>query len=229
MTHRSWLKFLSCLGIINIWRSAGQSQDLREDNKYTSTLGSKSIFNGHFYVIESDVGGASGWRITGLDRLGLNAFNSRNQNDSETIVGLATCGETAGTASKSQWNEIKRVAAVLYLLVGIHAASNPLLGPVNNPVLPVLGLLGIGLETKHVRSGVSLRNGETNKFPPRKDFGEHLIFQFLRTEIHDRRKSNDQTTHNTCTILFSLEKARALENPDRRRNHGHHNGRSPGK
>ena len=202
-----------------------EQKDSREDNKNSSTLRSKSVLNGHFHVIESDVCSTSGRRVTGFDRLGLNPFNPRNKNDSETIVGLATCGETV--EGRQYLNEAKQVSAVLYLLIGVHAASNPLLGPVNDPVLPVLGLLGVGLETKHVRSGVSLGNGEANEFLSGKDFGKHFLLQFLGTEVHDGWETDNQTAHDTCTILFSSEKVRTPETPDHRRNHDRHNGRAP--
>jgi hypothetical protein len=128
---------------------------------------------------------------------------------------------------RQRLNKTKQVSVVLYSLIGIHAASDPFLGPINDPVLPVLSLLGVGLETKHVRSGVSLGNGEANEFLPGKDFGEHFLLQFLRTEVHDGRETDNQTAQDTCTILFSPEKVRISETPDRRRNHGRHNGRAP--
>jgi hypothetical protein len=98
MTHRSWLKFLSSSSVNNARRE--KSGDSREDNKYPPTLRPKSIFNRHFDIIESNISGASGRGVTGLDRLGLDAFNSWDQNDSETIFGLATCGEAGGGVSE---------------------------------------------------------------------------------------------------------------------------------
>jgi len=126
----------------------------------------------------------------------------------------------------SAFNRTKEVSAVVHLLIGVHAASDPLLGPVDDPVLPVLSLLGVGLETKHVRSGMSLRNGEANEFLSGKDFGKHFLLQFLRTEVHDGWKTDNQTAHDTCTILLSSDKVRIPETPDHHRNHGRHNGQA---
>ena len=103
---------------------------------------------------------------------------------------------------------LHEIGQVLRLLIGEHAASNPLLGPVNDPVLSVLGLLGVGLETKHVRPSVGLGNGEANELLPRKDFGKNLPLQFLGTKVHDGRKTDDQTAHDACTILLSPEEMR---------------------
>ena len=97
MTHRSWLKFLSSLSISNVRREKNRVS--REDDENSSTLRSKGVFNRHFDIIERDVSGASGRRVTGLNRLCLNTLNSRDQNDSETIIGLAARGEAVGGAS----------------------------------------------------------------------------------------------------------------------------------
>ena len=96
-----------------------------------------------------------------------------------------------------------QVSAVLYLLIGEHATSNPLLGSIDDPVLPVFSLLGVGLKTKHVRSCMSLGNSEANEFLSGKDFREHFPLQFLRAEVHDGWKTNNQTAQNTYIILFS--------------------------
>lgn len=96
-------------------------------------------------------------------------------------------------------------------LVGVHAAGNPFLRPVNDPVLPVFGLRGGGLETEHVRPSVSLGNGEADEFLPSKYFGKHFLLKFLGTEVHNRGETNDQTAQNTCRIPFSQEKGETSE------------------
>ena len=91
-------------------------------------------------------------------------------------------------------------------------------------MLPIFSLPGGGLEAEHIRSSVSLGNGEADEFLPRKYFGEHFLLKLLRTKVHDRGKTNDQTAQNTCEILFNPEKVTTLENTNHRRNHGRHNG-----
>ena len=86
---------------------------------------------------------------------------------------------------------------MLCLLVGVHAAGNPLLCPIDDPVLPIFGLLGVGLETKYIRSGVGLGNGEANEFLAGKDIGEHAPLKLFGSEVHHGREPNYQTTHNT--------------------------------
>lgn len=223
MTHRSWLKLLLYSGIRNMWRGEEQSQGSREDDENSSALRSKGVFNGHFHFVKSDISSTGGRRITGLDRLGLNTFTSRDQDDGETVVGLATCGEAAG--EHQYLCEVEKGSAALHSLVGVHSTGNPFLCPVNDPVLSVFGLPGVGLETKHVRSSVSFRDGEANEFLPRKHIGEHFLLEFLGTEVHYGRKTDYQTTHDTCIIMFSLEKMKISGNPDRHRNHGRRNGR----
>jgi hypothetical protein len=41
-----------------------------------------------------------------------------------------------------------------------------------------------------------------------RDFGKNLLLQFLRTKVHDGRKTDDQTAHDACTILVSPEEMR---------------------
>ena len=125
------------------------------------------------------------------------------------------------------FSEIEQGSTLLRLLVGVHATSNPFLRPVDDPMHPVFGLLGVGLETEHVRSSVSLGNGEANEFLPRKDSGEHFLLKFFGTEVHDRGETDYQTAHDTCMISFSLEEVGASKNPHRHRNHGRRNGRAP--
>ena len=124
-------------------------------------------------------------------------------------------------------HEIEQGFAARYLLVGVHATSNPLLCPVNDPVLPVFRLPGVGLEAEHVRPSMSLGDGEADEFLPRKYFGEYFLLKFLRTKVHDRWKTDDQTAHDTCKTLFNPKKTMVSDNTDRRRNHGHRNGRAP--
>ena len=77
-----------------------ESRDTREDNENPPTLRSKGVFNRHFDVIESDISGTGGRGVARLDRLGLDAFNSRDKNYGETILGLAACGEAGDGMSK---------------------------------------------------------------------------------------------------------------------------------
>lgn len=121
---------------------------------------------------------------------------------------------------------LNRFRQFFYSLIGIHSASNPLLGPVNNPVFPVLSLLGVGLETKHIRSSVCFGNGEANEFLSGEDFGKHFLLQFLRAEVHDRWETDDHTTQNTCVMLFNLENMRIPEISDHHHNRGRHSGRA---
>jgi len=111
MTHRSWLKLLWYLGIRSVWRDEEQSQSSREDNENSSTLRPKCVFNGHFHVVKGDISSTGGRRVAGLDRLGLDTFTSRNQDDCKAIFGLATGGEAAGRASISlrEWTGFRNV------------------------------------------------------------------------------------------------------------------------
>ena len=85
----------------DMWRDRDQSQGSREDNENSSTIRPESIFYGHFHVVKGDISSTGGWRVAGLDRLGLYTFTSGNQDDSEAILGLATGGEAASRASIS--------------------------------------------------------------------------------------------------------------------------------
>jgi len=85
-------------------------------------------------------------------------------------------------------------------LVGVHATSNPFHRPVDDPLLPVFGVPDGSLETEQVRPSVSLVDADQSF--PRKYFGKHLLLEFLGTEIHDRGEADDQTTQNTCKMLF---------------------------
>ena len=85
-----------------MWYGEDQSQGSREDNENSSTLRSESVFNGHFHIVKGDIGGAGGRRIAGLNRLGLYALTSGNQDDSEPILSLATGGKAASRASLSR-------------------------------------------------------------------------------------------------------------------------------
>jgi len=85
----------------SVWRDEDQSRGSREDNKYSSTLRPKSVFNGHFHIVKSNISSTGGRRIAGLDRFGLDAFTSGDQDDSEPILSLATGGKAASRASIS--------------------------------------------------------------------------------------------------------------------------------
>lgn len=122
-------------------------------------------------------------------------------------------------------DEINQVHAGAHLLIGVHAASDPLLSPIDDPVLPILCLLGVGVEAEHVRSSMSLGDGETNEFLSGEDFGEHFPLQFFRAEVHDGRETDDKATHDTCVILFSRGRVGIPENPHRHHSHGRRNGR----
>lgn len=101
----------------------------------------------------------------------------------------------------------------MHLLIGVHSTSDPLLGPVDDPVFPVFSLLGVGLETEHIRSGMSLRDGKANELLCRKNLGKHFLFEFLRAKVHDGWEADDQATNNTYVMLFSVREARILQPP----------------
>lgn len=72
---------------------------LPENDEDAVALGAKRVLDGNLDVLKGDVGSSSGARVRGLDRLRLNALTTLNENDCETLVGLAPNSEARRTSA----------------------------------------------------------------------------------------------------------------------------------
>ena len=71
--------------------------EVTQHNEDSSTLFTKSVLNGNFDIIESDVSSSGCWRVGSLDGLGLDTLATFDQDDSETIFRFATDCEAIQT------------------------------------------------------------------------------------------------------------------------------------
>ena len=69
-----------------------------ENDEDSSSLWAQGVLNRHLDVLKCDVGSTSSRRVAGFDRLGLNAFSTFDQDDSETVISLASNRETVSAA-----------------------------------------------------------------------------------------------------------------------------------
>ncbi len=67
--------------------------NIPEHNEDTSTLWTKGILNWYLDIVERDVCCSSSSRVAGLDLRGLDTFITFNENNRESVLGLAPDGE----------------------------------------------------------------------------------------------------------------------------------------
>lgn len=174
--------------------------EVTQDNEYSSSLRSKSVLNRDLNVVESDEGSTSCGRVAGLDLTGFDTFTTLNEHDSEAILSLASDGE-ADRGVKYQI-KLERVPSS-HSLVCERSIRDPLLGAVHYPMLSILSLDSIGLETKHVTSGLCLRDGQADELLAGKNFRHNLGLEIGVAEVENGGKTDDFTTKETITIATS--------------------------
>jgi hypothetical protein len=67
-------------------------------------------------------------------------------------------------------------------------------------MLAILSLLSIGLQTKHIASGVCLGNGQANEFFARQNIGDDPRLEVRIAEVKNGRETNDFSAQKTVAI-----------------------------
>lgn len=158
-----------------------------EDDKETTVLGTEHVVLGNDNVLELNVGGTGGSRVRSLDLLGLDTLAAGDEEDGETTLGAASDGE----------------------VVGVHTASDPLLGTVDGPgAVAVIG--GSAAETLDVGSSKGLGNGKTDCLFSGENLLHDLGAKGLLGKVHNWGETNDHTTVETVGVTTGVNTSELL-------------------
>mmetsp|Transcript_31246 Transcript_31246/g.74839 ORF Transcript_31246/g.74839 Transcript_31246/m.74839 type:complete len:267 (-) Transcript_31246:328-1128(-) len=151
-----------------------------------TVLEPNDILLGHLDIFECHVSGARRLGVTGLDRLGLEAFRAFDKHHGYSTSSLATCANGS------------------YEIVGCVPAGDPLLRTVDNIVLTIRALLGSCEHICNVGPSRWLRNCQADSLLALQNLRCHRLLHPTRTEL----EHGWQTNHHAGTHAINEPRCR---------------------
>lgn len=132
-------------------------------------------------TLERDKRRSCSRRIARLDMPRLHPRPPLNQNHRESILRLTPHRE----------------------VIRERPIRDPLLRPVDDPLLAILRLNCSSLQPKDVGTGLGLRYGEANKLLGLEDLGNDLGFELVGAEVEDGWEADDFTAEEAVAVAAS--------------------------